>query len=119
MTRKCRKCGETKLLDEFYKDKSKSLGHGSICKVCGRIERHEYFLSHKEEVYKSIKANYHRYRPRHLKRCAEYHTEHLYNINNEKRNTEILLYHIKRRVVTKIHKTLRNYSKPKCVFDLL
>jgi len=35
-TKRCRKCGEEKLLDEFYKDRSKEYGRSGWCKECGQ-----------------------------------------------------------------------------------
>lgn len=34
ITRVCRKCGQEKLLSEFAKDKTRTLGHSYICKQC-------------------------------------------------------------------------------------
>lgn len=43
MARKlCSGCGETKPLSDFYKDRSKSDGHQSRCKLCSRRSTKEY-----------------------------------------------------------------------------
>ena len=63
ITRVCKKCGEEKLLEEFYKSKSCKYDRGHICKVCdnARYSRHtlrnkrsqkEYYLKNKEYIRK-------------------------------------------------------------------
>lgn len=34
--KKCNKCGETKVLDDFYHNITKTDGHNGICKSCQR-----------------------------------------------------------------------------------
>lgn len=43
MTKKCPKCGETKSVDEFPKDKHNVTGYGSYCKVCKRARVKAYY----------------------------------------------------------------------------
>ena len=39
MSQKCVKCKKEKLITEFYKNKTKSLGYNNICKECQKIHR--------------------------------------------------------------------------------
>ena len=47
--KKCPKCGETKPIDEFYKNKTKKDGHSVYCKQCIANDSHEYYLQNKEK----------------------------------------------------------------------
>lgn len=46
--KKCNKCGETKALVEFFKDKGFSDGHSSICKVCKKKATYEWREKNKD-----------------------------------------------------------------------
>ena len=37
--RNCRKCKKTKKINDFYKDKSRPLGHSFLCKNCERLRK--------------------------------------------------------------------------------
>lgn len=124
MTRVCRECGEEKPIEEFYRDRSKPSGYNTICKLCGRKVRHEYFITHRDEVYRAQKENYQKYRPRHLKRCKQYYNEHLLVIKNRKHNKEQinminLHYHIQRRTTSLISSKLKNNPRMKTPMQLL
>lgn len=51
--KKCSKCGETKELEEFHKDKSRKDGRTSKCKVCVSA----YYQANKEKRLAYLKAN--------------------------------------------------------------
>ena len=59
--KECTKCKETKELDEFYKDKRMTDGHGSWCKLCNHQSRKNYYHTNKdtarESAAKWVKAN--------------------------------------------------------------
>lgn len=44
MTQLCNKCGETKVLGEFYPDKSKPRGVHSVCKECVKADRRSRYV---------------------------------------------------------------------------
>lgn len=47
--KKCWKCGETKPLLEFYKNRTKKDGHGDSCKICTKEYNRKYRESHRKE----------------------------------------------------------------------
>lgn len=51
-TKKCNKCGKTKSIDEFNKDKNKKDGRGSHCKRCNKKYRKEYREENREKLNK-------------------------------------------------------------------
>jgi len=48
----CRKCGETKGLLDFNKDKTKKFGVTNICKPCACIYSHEYYQKNSDSIKK-------------------------------------------------------------------
>ena len=48
MTKKCPKCGETKSVDEFPKDKYNVTGYGPYCKVCKQARVKVYYGKNRE-----------------------------------------------------------------------
>lgn len=50
----CRKCGETKGLFNFNKDKTKKLGVGSLCKPCASITTHEYYIKNSSHIKRRV-----------------------------------------------------------------
>lgn len=53
--KRCPKCGEVKLLSDFYKSKHTSSGRTCYCKSCERKDGQQYYLNHKEQRYTSTK----------------------------------------------------------------
>jgi hypothetical protein len=53
-TKKCSKCLEVKLLNEFNKNKNKKNGVASICKLCHSKYRKEHYLKNKDNVLKQV-----------------------------------------------------------------
>ena len=47
-TKECSKCHKTKLLDEFYNQKSGKYGKRADCKKCNKEENRKYHQEHKE-----------------------------------------------------------------------
>lgn len=62
-TKKCKKCGEEKLLDEFYKHKEMLDGHLNVCKECKKSYSNQYRTDNIEKV-----MEYDRNRPNKLER---------------------------------------------------
>lgn len=54
----CRKCGETKPLDQFHNDKATKDGKGSACKVCKNNQNKAYQHGHGKNVANACKARY-------------------------------------------------------------
>lgn len=50
ITKTCSKCGISKLLNEFHKDKSKKDGRKSCCGKCDNKRSKKYQQSHKKEI---------------------------------------------------------------------
>jgi hypothetical protein len=50
----CRKCGETKGLFDFNKDRTKKLGVGSICKPCASITSHDYYINNSAHIKRRV-----------------------------------------------------------------
>lgn len=48
-TKKCSKCGETKMLAEYYKKKDGKLGVTARCIECSRVDQTEYRTAHADE----------------------------------------------------------------------
>ena len=57
MYRKCIKCQEYKIFDEFYKDKNRTFGVGNKCKICFEEYREKYYKQNKEH-YRGYKKKY-------------------------------------------------------------
>ena len=73
MSKTCTKCGETKPLDDFHRDKTRSGGRRSDCKECrreysrryreeNRDERREYDRRYREENRDELRERARRYR---------------------------------------------------------
>ena len=57
MSKLCPDCGETKPLDEFYDDKSKSNGKRSYCKPCGYARAVAYREANREKYAETQRRN--------------------------------------------------------------
>jgi hypothetical protein len=61
MTKKCTKCGEIKVIEEFYKARDMKDGRQSLCKVCKREHSRNWWHAdidkHRDDVKKWHKAN--------------------------------------------------------------
>lgn len=55
----CRRCKQTKLLDEFNKDKSQPDGRQYKCRDCERIIRRDYYLKNKKREVARV-SNWHK-----------------------------------------------------------
>lgn len=87
----CTKCGETKPLDEYYKDKGGKYGRRSNCKACAKAQEAEYnarpavkarrsewgaaYYAENRDTIRAQRAG-HRARPEVKARYAEYRAEH-------------------------------------------
>ena len=56
--KKCSKCSEIKELSEFGRNRTKSMGVQSQCKICESEKGKEYYQKNKEEIKKKS-SNYH------------------------------------------------------------
>ena len=79
MVKTCTKCGVEKDCSEFHKDKGKSMGVSSICKVC----RCEYFKGWRKDNPDYDKN----YQKKNRRKLTEYHLD--YDKEYRKRNPEI------------------------------
>ena len=83
-TRICTKCGLTKPLSDFYKNKSKSTGYEAACKICHRSQVRENELKNHEK-YKAYHRDYYRknkekHRNNHLKARYGIDSDHWQNL---------------------------------------
>lgn len=81
----CRVCSELKPLSEFHRDKSKKLGHVSICKRCQSIRVAEYYLDHKKQILAHTKEYARRKREQIAEQQREYRLAHKKQIAEQKR----------------------------------
>ena len=70
-TKTCYKCGETKPLDEFHKNKSKKDGRGTECKNCKKELATKYHQEHREEEKEYFGEYYQKHKERIKKRVKE------------------------------------------------
>ena len=93
--RKCKKCGEVKPLEAYFKKKDCKDGRVSTCRECSRWSNKKYYEANKEKCIKRV-TEYHKknrdksrlaakkFRERHLDKVKE--NERIYLLNNpEKR----------------------------------
>jgi hypothetical protein len=59
MEKKCNKCNNIKLLEEYYKDKSKKDGYENRCKNCVLAKKKIYYQENKEKRHAYEKKRYH------------------------------------------------------------
>lgn len=77
--KRCTKCGETKPLDEFHKDRSQPDGRCPRCKVCKKRAARKYFRANQEERVK-YGREYKAKNPEKIRAC----TKKYYEANREK-----------------------------------
>ena len=59
MQKKCSKCNKHKLVNNFYKNRSKPDGYATECKVCQAIMQRDYIKRNREFINKRQRAYYH------------------------------------------------------------
>ena len=120
----CGKCKKTKEYSEFYKDRTKSLGLSSYCKVCVSINnefnrnnkkdeikeyRKKYYIENKDKILRKNKLNrklsngqWDKNKWSRLKNNKEKYTKYLENKRNYKKNR------LKSDIIFKLKERLRN-----------
>lgn len=63
----CYKCGETKPLFGFNKDKTKKFGVGGVCKPCASKNTHEYYLKNSSSIKRRVSKYNESYFPKYNK----------------------------------------------------
>jgi hypothetical protein len=111
MERTCKKCGETKPIEEFYLQPGNKNGYNSECKSCKKIYKADYYRKN----IKLIKSKHRIYSQSHKQEKIDYRREWLKN-NPEKaklmskksheRNRENILAYL--RIYQKTHKNKLN-----------
>jgi hypothetical protein len=73
MERTCQKCGETKPIEEFDKNKNRSYGYTNTCKKCRTITQKKYRETHREKIKEDNKKYPYRiWRAKNKDHCNEY-----------------------------------------------
>jgi hypothetical protein len=52
----CRRCGESRRISEFARDRSKTSDRKSICKRCDRLKARRYYQENREAVIARVSA---------------------------------------------------------------
>ena len=95
-TKLCPKCGETKPISEFHKDKSRKSGVYSYCKKCNYISSRSY-IKKKPDYYKEYQQKYHQ---AHLEKHREYmrkYSKERYRNNRELYRNYVRQYRARKR----------------------
>lgn len=71
-TKRCPKCGETKSIDEFYKNKSRKDGYSVWCKGCDNTNHKKYVQNNKEHMREYERYEYYKHHEDHKRRSREY-----------------------------------------------
>ena len=54
--KRCKKCGQVKPIDEFYRANGTRDGHRGSCRTCEQAQRREWYLAHRDEAIARAKA---------------------------------------------------------------
>lgn len=84
--KKCRMCGEFKLLSEFGKRKDSNDGHRHDCKECDKKRSKEYREKNREKVLEKSKLRYKENREYYLQQFQEYHKNNAEEIKKRKKS---------------------------------
>lgn len=80
MRKKCYKCGETKPLNEFYKDSSKLFGRAGTCISCGKKQHAEYYTRNRDDILLNRKARYENNAEALKEKQSQYRRDHLESV---------------------------------------
>lgn len=70
-TKQCPKCGETKCIDEFYRNKSRKDGCSAWCKICDNMSHKRYVTNNREHMREYDKNDYYKNHEKHLQQRKE------------------------------------------------
>jgi len=79
--KRCKKCGESKLLTEFHRATGMKDGYRSECKVCSRAIRRAWYVANREKAIADVK----RWQQDNKERLNEYRREYRENRRPEAR----------------------------------
>ena len=71
-TKRCPKCGETKPIEGFYKNKSRKDGYSAWCKNCDNINHKKHIQNNREYMREYEKYEYYKNHEAHKRRSREY-----------------------------------------------
>lgn len=71
-TKACRACGETKVFEDFHRDRKASDGRTNVCKPCGRESARQRYAKDAERQKQLARARYYQDHDRSLARAREY-----------------------------------------------
>lgn len=70
--KRCPKCGETKSIDDFYKNKSRKDGYSAWCKACDNASNKKYVQNNREHMREYERYEYYKNHEEHKRRSREY-----------------------------------------------
>ena len=84
-SKKCNKCGEVKLVEEFGKHSSRKDGLRGVCKKCNNNAARDYALANRDSVLEKKR----RYYKENKDRFAEYHKERMEDESFRERKSNV------------------------------
>lgn len=79
VVRTCGKCGASKLISKFHKDKTKKFGVSSTCKDCATAQSRKYYLANTEHIKESAR----RYGKTYVPKYGRYIDSRLKNLHTK------------------------------------
>lgn len=127
VTKVCSKCGVSKSIDEFNKNKSRKDGYEVYCRICESVRRHNRYVKNKEKELIKAKIYYtntkperqitnQKWRSLHKEYISNYHKTH-YQLHS-KEKYEYKKNRLKNDKMFKLKENIRSrmYMALKCVF---
>lgn len=126
----CKRCNETKLVSNFYKNKHKKDGLQVYCKPCMKNENQKNYINHKDtwdertKIYNKTDSNK-KYRrewaknkydnnEEHRKKCIKYAIENeRFKLNND------IMFKLKHTLRSRIRKAIKSQKKSDSLFNLI
>ena len=70
----CTKCGETKPLDDFHRNRTKADGRQPWCRECAQEYQHRYYVENRDQVLENTRRYYEENRDKELE-CQRWYRE--------------------------------------------
>src|SRR4051794_17515499 len=102
-SKRCTKCGESKPVSEFHRDRAQASGRKSRCRACLNAASSAYYWATKPERQAYVKANLHLYREQMRRRRADPEKREQINAQARARRKGNAEYIAKVRALQKAH----------------